>query len=250
MSILSRTRPPVIMVRVGDAAEDVVRRLYQAVADVDFDAAERCFAPDALWHLPGRSPIAGDHRGWAQIRDNFLAKLGPLSGGTFRAELLDVAVGDTYVVAVQRATASRGKRTLDITGCQLIFVRDAAIINRRDRQHVPATKPSLSPSAISVRQRSTFRHVPANEMRLRHVAPESTVGVMSLEPISSVRPPYAPARAGGRCPAVPRCPQFSCTGVWTTSIRAGEPVDKPVGRVGTKEGSTNRLRTACERSTT
>jgi len=44
------------------------------VADVDFDAAERCFAPDALWHFPGRgSPIAGDHRGWAQIRDDFLA---------------------------------------------------------------------------------------------------------------------------------------------------------------------------------
>jgi ketosteroid isomerase-like protein len=115
------------MVRMGDAAEDVVRRLYQAVADVDFDAAERCFAPDALWHLPGRSPIAGDHRGWAQIRDNFLAKLGPLSGGTFRAELLDVAVGDTYVVAVQRAIASRGKRTLDITGCQLILVSNGAI---------------------------------------------------------------------------------------------------------------------------
>ena len=123
----SRTSPPVIMVRMGDAAEDVVRRLYQAVADVDFDAAARCFAPDALWHLPGRSPIAGDHRGWAQIRDNFLAKLGPLSGGTFRAELLDVAVGDTYVVAIQRATASRGKRMLDITGCKLILVSNGAI---------------------------------------------------------------------------------------------------------------------------
>jgi ketosteroid isomerase-like protein len=113
--------------RMGDAAEHVVRRFYQAVADLDFDAAERCFAPDALWHLPGRSPIAGDHRGWSQIRDDFLAKLGPLSGGTFRAELLDVAVGDTYVVAVQRATASRGQHRLDITGCQLILVSNGAI---------------------------------------------------------------------------------------------------------------------------
>ena len=115
------------MMRVDDAAEDVVRRFYHAVADLDFDAAERCFAPDALWHLPGASPIAGDHRGWAQIRDDFLAKLAPLSGGTFRAELLDVAVGDTYVVAVQRATASRGERTLDVTGCQLIRVSDGVI---------------------------------------------------------------------------------------------------------------------------
>ena len=119
------------MERMANASEDVVRRFYQAVADVDFDVAERCFAPDALWHLPGRSPIAGDHRGWAQIRDDFLSKLGPLSGGTFRAELLDVAVGDTYVVAVQRATASRGERTLDITGCQLIRVSNGVIDNVR-----------------------------------------------------------------------------------------------------------------------
>jgi len=115
------------MMRMDDVAEDVVRHFYQAVADGDFDAAERCLAPDALWHLPGASPIAGDHRGWAQIRDDFLAKLGPLSGGTFRAELLDVAIGDTYVVAVQRATASRGERTLDVTGCQLIRVSDSVI---------------------------------------------------------------------------------------------------------------------------
>ena len=119
------------MERMANASEDVVRRFYQAVADVDFDVAERCFAPDALWHLPGRSPIAGDHRGWAQIRDDFLSKLGPLSGGTFRAELLDVAVGDTYVVAVQRATASRGERKLDITGCQLIRVSNGVIDNVR-----------------------------------------------------------------------------------------------------------------------
>jgi ketosteroid isomerase-like protein len=61
---------------------DVVRRLYQAIADRDFVAAESCFAEDVVWHLPGNSPIAGDHHGWPQIRDNFMAKLGPLSGGT------------------------------------------------------------------------------------------------------------------------------------------------------------------------
>ncbi|MGZ4556447.1 MAG: hypothetical protein ACXVXZ_12020 [Mycobacteriaceae bacterium] len=55
----------------------------------------------------------------------------PLSWGTFRAELLDVAVGYTYVVAVQRATASRGELTLDNTGCQLIRVSNGVIHNVR-----------------------------------------------------------------------------------------------------------------------
>jgi ketosteroid isomerase-like protein len=106
---------------------DVVRRLYQAFTDRDFAAAESCFAADVVWHLPGDSPIAGDHHGWVQIRDNFMAKLGPLSGGTLRVELVDVAIGDVFVVAVQHATASSGGKTLDVTACQLITVRDGLI---------------------------------------------------------------------------------------------------------------------------
>lgn len=112
---------------MDDAAVDVVRRLYEAVAERDLAKAESCFAPDALWHLPGHGPIAGDHVGWAAIRDGFLAKLGPLSGGTFKAELLDVAVGSRYIVAVQHATGNVAGRVLDITGCQLMHVEGGLI---------------------------------------------------------------------------------------------------------------------------
>ena len=106
----------------------MIHRLYQAIADRDFVAAESCFAADVVWHLPGDSPIAGDHHGWSQIRDDFMSKLQPLSGGTFRgAELLDVAIGEQFVVAVQHATASHRGKELDITACQLMTVRDGLI---------------------------------------------------------------------------------------------------------------------------
>ena len=101
--------------------------MYQAIADRDFTAAESCFADDVVWHLPGKSLIAGDHHGWPQIRDNFMAKLGPMSGGTFRAELLDVAIGEQFVVALQHATASARGKVLDITACQRITVHDGLI---------------------------------------------------------------------------------------------------------------------------
>jgi ketosteroid isomerase-like protein len=106
---------------------DVVRRFYQAVASRDLVRAGECFTPDAVWHLPGDSAISGDHVGWPAIRDDFLAKLGPLSGGTFQARLLDVAVGEEYVVAVQHAVAQHAGRHLDVTGCQLIRLRDGLI---------------------------------------------------------------------------------------------------------------------------
>ena len=113
------------MGRADDA--EVVRRFYAAFNRRDMTEAAACFAPDARWTLPGHSPIAGTHVGWEQIRDNFFARLAELSGGTFRAELLDVAVGEHFVVAVQHATASRQGRTLDVTACQLMEVTEGRI---------------------------------------------------------------------------------------------------------------------------
>ena len=109
------------------SAVEIVKRFYQAVSELDMAKAESCFSADALWHLPGHGPISGDHVGWASIRDDFLAKLAPLSGGTFRAELLDIAVGEHYVVAIQHATGNFAGRTLDITGCQLMRVEEGLI---------------------------------------------------------------------------------------------------------------------------
>ena len=82
----------------------VVRRMYAAVAMGDLAGVQACFAEDALRHIPGTSAIAGDHRGRAAIR-KLIETVRRLSGDTFRAELVDVAVGEQYVVAVQHATA-------------------------------------------------------------------------------------------------------------------------------------------------
>jgi uncharacterized protein len=113
------------------SAVDVVRKLYAAIADRDLDAAAACFAEDAVWVLPGSSSLASTHRGWASICADFLAKLGPLSGDTFRAQLLDVCAGETYVVAVQHATAQHGGRNLDITACQLMRIEGGRIVEVR-----------------------------------------------------------------------------------------------------------------------
>lgn len=116
---------------VSSADVETVRRFYAAVTARDLATIEACFTPDAVWRLPGRSAISGDHRGWAGIRDGVLAKLGPLSGNTFRAELLDIAVGDRHVVAIQHATGDYQGRRLDVTGCQLMTMRDGLIDQMR-----------------------------------------------------------------------------------------------------------------------
>jgi uncharacterized protein len=114
-------------------AEDVatVRRLYAAVSAGDLSAIAECFHEKAVWHLPGANALSGTHRGWSAIRDNLLAKQGPLSGGTFRAQLLDLAVGSEYIVAVVRATADGAGHRLDQTVCQLMRVQEGKIVEVR-----------------------------------------------------------------------------------------------------------------------
>jgi len=91
------------------------------------DTLEALFAWDAVWVLPGSSAISGTHAGWPAIRDEFVALLGPLSGGSFHAELLDVAVGERYIVAIQRTTGDFKGRTLDVTSCQLVRMENGLI---------------------------------------------------------------------------------------------------------------------------
>jgi len=103
---------------VTSADEQAVHRFYAAIVDRDMAAAESCFAPDAVWYLPGKSAIAGEHRGWSAIRDGVLAKLGPLSGGTLRIQLLDIAVGEEFAVAFPRKraplTGGEGRESGDV----------------------------------------------------------------------------------------------------------------------------------------
>jgi ketosteroid isomerase-like protein len=42
-----------------------------------------------------------------------------------------VAVGDQHIVAVQHATAEHGGKRLDMTGCQLMRIKDGKIAHVR-----------------------------------------------------------------------------------------------------------------------
>ena len=64
------------------------------------------FAEGLRYHVPGRSPIAGDYEGAAQVVE-FFGRLFELSGGTFRVELHDVVANDQHTVALFNVRAGR-----------------------------------------------------------------------------------------------------------------------------------------------
>ena len=82
------------------------------------------FAPEAVWHVPGRTSASGDYRGLEEIVP-FLRRTAELTNGTYRVDLLWVVADDTHAVAVYRARGSRPDgRELDIEQALLIELRD------------------------------------------------------------------------------------------------------------------------------
>lgn len=92
---------------------DRIRDLFRAWLERDALTVARTIGGDVVWRVPGRSAMAGEYRGRAEIFA-FLRRTAELTGGTYRAELVDVWGGDEVVVGLYRATGTRDGRTLDI----------------------------------------------------------------------------------------------------------------------------------------
>lgn len=119
------------MGKAEDNAE-VVRRGYAAFNAADMKALTEIFHPSACWHTPGRSRIAGAHKG----RDAAFAQFGRYvgeTGGTFKATLLHLTRSDDgCVVGVHRNTAERNGKRLDVSCCIVFEVRDGQIVDGRE----------------------------------------------------------------------------------------------------------------------
>jgi ketosteroid isomerase-like protein len=110
----------------------IMRRAYEAFNTGDVNTLTELMDEGTGWHLPGRSSMAGDYQG----RDATLAYFGQLAqetGGTFRAELQHIAAeGDTRVVGIQRSTADRNGKHLDVADCIVFELKDGRMTDGRE----------------------------------------------------------------------------------------------------------------------
>ena len=110
----------------------IMRRGYEAFNSGDMETLTELFDESAVWHLPGRSSMANDYQGREAILAYF-GQLGQETGGTFRAELEDlVAGGDDRVVGIQRSTAERGGKHLDVGDSIVFRLKDGRITDGRE----------------------------------------------------------------------------------------------------------------------
>jgi ketosteroid isomerase-like protein len=114
---------------------ELVRRGFEAFDRGDRDAVESLLHDEVVWRIPGRSDLAGEHRGREAIM-SMLRETQSRTGGTYRVTLDHIVADDEYVVAVYRATGTRdGGRTLDIYQVLIVRLGDRKWL---DVQAVPA----------------------------------------------------------------------------------------------------------------
>jgi len=106
--------------------EKVIRDGLNAFASGDLEAMKKFFAPDIVWHSPGRNQLSGDYKGVDETLGLF-GKLFELTGGTFRLDVHDVLANDEHGIVLSTATAQRGGKRLNDNGVQVLHLRDGKV---------------------------------------------------------------------------------------------------------------------------
>jgi len=97
---------------MAHANEELARKGYDAFAKGDLDTIRGIFADDIIWHVGGRSPLAGDYKGTDEVF-GFFAKLVELSGGSFRIDVHDILANDEHAVVLATNHAERNGKVLN-----------------------------------------------------------------------------------------------------------------------------------------
>jgi uncharacterized protein len=90
---------------------DLMNRGYDAFEKGDLETIRGLLADGVVFHIPGRSPLAGDYRGIDEVF-GFFGKLVELTGGTFKLERHAVLADDEHGVVMLAVTAERDGKTL------------------------------------------------------------------------------------------------------------------------------------------
>ena len=104
-----------------------IRRAFDAFARGDMETMRSLVAEDTVWHIPGRGPLAGDHRGRDAVFEMF-GRLVQASGGTFAQELHDVLASDGHAAALTYAKASRGSHNYNGQDARVFHLRQGQIV--------------------------------------------------------------------------------------------------------------------------
>jgi ketosteroid isomerase-like protein len=110
-----------------DAGVLTMRRFYDAFESGDADVLRELLA-ECTWHAPGESLIAGAFAGGDEIVTRF-GRLSEMTNGTLTFHVHEILGDGQHVVGLDRVTARRGDRTLDMNRLVIAHARDGKLMD-------------------------------------------------------------------------------------------------------------------------
>jgi ketosteroid isomerase-like protein len=111
--------------------EDVIRRMFEAYRRGDEATLRQVLAEDVVYHLPGRSPMAGAYRGRDEVLALWDRQKAYLGGQPYRVEPLGSVADDQHVVLLARGEAETNSQTLTWRAANIYQVRDGQVVECR-----------------------------------------------------------------------------------------------------------------------
>ena len=90
---------------------DLVRKGFEAFAAGDMAGMDQLMADEAKWHFPGTGPASGGFEGKEAIFGSFATIAQETD--SFQQEIHAILADDEHAVALIKATAARGGKTLE-----------------------------------------------------------------------------------------------------------------------------------------
>ncbi|MFY9714010.1 MAG: nuclear transport factor 2 family protein [Microbacterium sp.] len=112
----------------GTTPAAVAQTYFDALGRGDIPAVMAQFSEDVVWHQPGDNQFSGDHEGLGGV-GALLGGMMEASQGSFALTVTGPAManGDMVVVPI-RFSGSRADASMDMSGVDLLTVREGKIV--------------------------------------------------------------------------------------------------------------------------
>jgi len=105
---------------------ELLRKVYDAFGVGDLATASSFWTDDCMHHYPGKSVLAGSHKGLDETTA-FAMKMFELTGGRIAMETLDIGASDDYAFALVRTRYERDGKVLDMPFVNVARISDGKI---------------------------------------------------------------------------------------------------------------------------
>ena len=107
--------------------EELLRGLYDELQRGNPKALIERLHDDVVWHIPGRNPLSGDHRGKETVLRSLAQPIELLEGGEITYEVHDIVAGDEHGIVLSTASGRRLGKTLGVNVVQVFHIRGGMI---------------------------------------------------------------------------------------------------------------------------